>query len=331
MTLAPQVKATAVAPQSLGKVGVLMGGCSAEREISLLSGTGVLEALKRGGVNAVGFDTGRRSLAELAAEKFDRVFIALHGRHGEDGTIQGALELLGISYTGSGVLASALAMDKKATKRVWQSQGLATPRFAMLEAQTDLDAVVAELGLPLIVKPAREGSSIGLTKVTCAQEMREAYLKAAKLDGMVMAEEFVSGDELTCPLLGSGAQAQALPVIRVVAPEGNYDYQNKYFRDETRYLCPSGLSPAVEVEVQVLALQAYRTLGCRSWGRADIILRHSDGKPYLLEINTSPGMTGHSLVPMSAKAAGVSYDELVLLLAASADLELRPSDDWRPE
>jgi len=316
-------------PKSLGKVGVLLGGRSAEREISLMSGKGVLAALQSRGVDAHGFDPGLQGVAELAAAGFDRVFIALHGRYGEDGTMQGLLEQLGVPYTGSGVLASAMAMDKQATKRLWMTHDLATPRFAMLHADTDFDAVAADLGLPLIVKPAREGSSIGLTKVTAADQMRAAFEKAAALDNDVIAETFIDGAELTCPIVGEGDSAEALPVIRIVAPEANYDYQNKYFTDDTQYLCPSGLDPEVEREVRALAVQSYRVLGCRGWARADLMLR-ADGKPFLLEMNTSPGMTGHSLVPMAAKAAGVSYEDLCVEILRSADLDLKPTQDWKP-
>jgi D-alanine-D-alanine ligase len=244
--------------------------------------------------------------------------------------MQGLLEQFGIPYTGSGVLASALAMDKQATKRLWITHDLPTPRFAMLRADTDFAAVVRDLGLPLIVKPAREGSSIGLTKVTAADQMRAAYEKAASLDLDVIAESFIDGDELTCPVVGEGATAEALPVIKIVAPESNYDYQNKYFTDVTQYLCPSGLPPEVEAEVQQLVVDAFRVLGCRGWARADVMLTR-DNKPYLLEMNTSPGMTGHSLVPMSARAAGISYEDFVLQVVAQATLELHPNEHWKPE
>lgn len=317
-------------PKSLGKVGVLLGGRSAEREISLLSGNGVLAALRSRGVDAHAFDPGLQSVAELATAGFDRVFIALHGRYGEDGTIQGLLEQLGVPYTGSGVLASALAMDKQATKRLWITHGLPTPRFAMLHADTDFDAVAADLGLPLIVKPAREGSSIGLTKVTESGQMRAAFEKAAALDNDVIAETFIDGAELTCPIVGEGASAEALPVIRIVAPGANYDYQNKYFTDDTQYLCPSGLPDDVEAEVRRLAVQSFRVLGCRGWARADVMLG-ADGKPFLLEMNTSPGMTGHSLVPMAARAVGISYEDFVMQVTAAATLDLHPSEAWKPD
>ncbi|WP_215387104.1 D-alanine--D-alanine ligase [Polynucleobacter sp. AM-7D1] len=298
--------------KSLGRVGVLLGGRSGEREISLMSGNGVLEALLSKGVDAYPFDPGLRCPTELANEKFDRIFISLHGRYGEDGTIQGLLELLGLPYTGSGVLASALAIDKIATKLVWLSSGLSTPEFQELKADSDWNAVVKHLGLPLIVKPAHEGSSLGLTKVKSVDELPAAYRLAAGMDKKVIAETCIVGDELTCPLVGFGADVEALPVIKIIPPEANYDFHNKYFSDETKYLCPTDLAPEVNQAVQELALAAYRALGCRTWGRADVMLDKQTGKPYLLEMNTSPGMTSHSLVPMAAKAAGVEYAELVL-------------------
>lgn len=298
--------------KSFGRVGVLLGGRSGEREISLMSGNGVLEALLSKGVDAHPFDPGLRCPTELAKEKFDRIFISLHGRYGEDGTIQGLLELLGLPYTGSGVLASALAIDKIATKLVWLSSGLSTPEFLELKADSDWNAVVKRLGLPLIVKPAHEGSSLGLTKVKSIDELPAAYKLAAGMDKKVIAETCIVGDELTCPLVGFGEHAEALPVIKIIPPEANYDFHNKYFSDETKYLCPTGLAPEVNKAVQDLALAAYRTLGCKTWGRADVMLDQKTGKPYLLEMNTSPGMTSHSLVPMAAKAAGVEYAELVL-------------------
>lgn len=313
-----------------GKVGVMFGGRSAEREISILSGTGVLKALQAQGIDAHAFDPAQRSLAELADEKFDRVFIALHGRYGEDGTMQGALEQLGIPYTGPGVLASAIAMDKAMTKRLWLQHGLATPKFEMLHAGSDWRSVAHTLGLPLIVKPAHEGSTLGLTKVTDAAQLPAAYALAAKFDKAVMAEEFISGMELTCPLLGTGDHARALPVVRIIAPDANYDYQNKYFSDQTQYLCPSGIPPALEQQVQQLALASYRSLGCRGWARADVMVRATDQQPYLLEINTSPGMTSHSLVPMSAAVAGMPYEQLCVAILRSAALDLQVSADWKP-
>ncbi len=314
-------------PKSLGKVAVLMGGTSAERAISLLSGTGVLTALRAQGVDAHPFDPAERELVELKREGFARCFIALHGRHGEDGTVQGALELLGIPYTGSGVMASAIGMDKVMTKRVWIAEGLPTPRYVRLApGQQDRESVIAvpdAIGLPLIVKPPREGSSIGITKVLGYSQMADAVAIAAMYDADVLCVEFIDGEEVTCPVLGEGAGATALPVIRIQAPDGAYDYQNKYFTDVVTYLCPSGLPAHEEAEIQRLVLAAYRTLGCRGWGRADLMIRATDRKPFLLEINTSPGMTSHSLVPMAAKAAGISYEQLCLRISAGAALDAR--------
>jgi D-alanine-D-alanine ligase len=309
----------------LGKVAVLMGGMSAEREISLMSGSGVLAALCAQGVDAHAFDPAERPLSDLKSEGFARCFIALHGRFGEDGTVQGALELLGIPYTGSGVMASSMSIDKVMTKRVWLADGLSTPRYVLLRrgayTATDVAGVPAALGLPLIVKPAREGSSIGLTKVTQAGQMADAVAQAGQLDADILCEQFISGDEVTCPVLGTGADARALPVIRIVAPEGNYDYQNKYFTDTTQYLVPCGLPDGEEEAIQQLVLAAYRTLNCRGWARADVMIDAATRKPYLLEINTSPGMTSHSLVPMSARAAGMSYEALCLRVLQSAALD----------
>ena len=316
-------------PKSFGRVAVLLGGSSAEREVSLMSGRGVLGALVARGVDAHSFDPAERELAALKHEGYARVFIALHGRHGEDGTVQGALELLGIPYTGSGVMASAIALDKVMTKRVWRAEGLPTPRWVSLSAEqrerSHLQAVPDELGLPLIVKPPHEGSSIGVTKVRGYSEMADAVALAARYDADVLCEEFIDGIELTCPVLGSGSAARALPVVRIDAPDGNYDFEHKYFSDDTGYRCPSGLAPAEEAEVQRLTLAAYRTLGCRGWGRADLMLRtdpaRNDRAIFLLEMNTSPGMTSHSLVPMSARAAGISYEDLCLTLLADAGLD----------
>jgi len=308
-----------------GKVAVLMGGLSAEREVSLMSGSGVLKALRSRGVDAHAFDPAERDLAELKKEGFERCFIALHGRFGEDGTVQGALELLGIPYTGSGVMASSMAIDKVMTKRVMISEGLPTPQYRLLRrgayGAADIAAVPDALGLPLIVKPAREGSSIGLTKVTRREGMAEAVAQAEKLDADVLCEQFISGDEVTCPVLGTGAGAHALPVIRIVAPDGNYDYQNKYFTDTTQYLVPCGLPEGEEAVIQQLVLDAFRILNCRGWARADVMIDKNTRKPYLLEINTSPGMTGHSLVPMSARAAGISYEDLCVEVLKTATLD----------
>jgi D-alanine-D-alanine ligase len=298
-----------------GKVAVLMGGPSSEREISFLSGNAVLGALKAKGVDAHAFDPKERPLAELAKDGFERVFIALHGRFGEDGTVQGALETMGIRYTGSGVMASALAMDKWRTKLVWLATGIPTPRYAVVGATTDWMRIVAELGLPLIVKPAREGSTIGITKVTSVDhdELALAYAEAARHDDLVLVEEFVAGMELTASILGD----RALPLIRIEAPAGNYDYHNKYFSDETKYFCPAGIPEAKEREIHAAALSAFRIVGCRGWGRLDLMLR-SDGSFSFLEVNTSPGMTGHSLVPMAAKVAGLDFGELCIEILRGA-------------
>ena len=310
---------------ALGKVAVLMGGSSAERPVSLLSGAGVLAALQGQGVDALAFDPSERDLSELKQQGFTRVFIALHGRHGEDGSVQGALELMGLPYTGSGVMASAIAMDKVMTKRVWAAEGLPTPRWVWLaperQSRADIHAVPDQIGLPLIVKPPREGSSIGISKVEGYSQMQSAVQLAAQYDADVLCEEFIDGIELTCPVLGQGATARALPVVRIDAPEGKYDFQNKYYTDVVKYGIPSGLPAAEEAEVQRLTLAAYRTLGCRGWGRADLMLRTADRKIFLLEMNTSPGMTGHSLVPMSARAAGMSYEALCLHLLQHASLD----------
>lgn len=309
-----------VDPKSLGKVVVLFGGKSAEREVSLKSGSMVLAALQRSGVDADGFDPAERSMVELAQGGYDRAVISLHGRFGEDGTIQGVLEWLNIPYTGSGVAASALAMDKILTKAAWISQGLPTPDHVRLEPGFSVTDVVQRLGLPLIVKPAQEGSTLGLTKVNSQDQLQAAFEQAYKYDPNVLAEKFVSGMELTVPVMGEGAGAYALPVIRIQAPDGNYDYHNKYIGNETRYFCPSGLDAAFEAEVQALCVKAYQVLGCAGWGRADVLV-DQQGKPWLLEMNTSPGMTDHSLVPMSARANGVEYDQLVMQIAASASLK----------
>ncbi len=311
--------------KSLGKVAVLLGGSSSERDVSLMSGEGVLNALRSQGVDAHAFDPSQNELGQLKAQGFDRCFIALHGTHGEDGTVQGALELLGIPYTGSGVMASAIGMDKVMTKRVWLAEGLPTPRYVWLapDQQQDerLRAVPGELGLPLIVKPPRGGSSIGVTKVSDAAQMDEAVALSRRFDSNLLCEEFIDGEEVTCPVFGQGADARALPVIRIAAPGGAYDYQNKYFTDVVQYHCPSGLPAEEEAEIQRLVVAAYRTLGCRGWGRADLMIRRSDRKPFLLEINTSPGMTSHSLVPMSARSVGISYEQLCLQLIAGAALD----------
>jgi D-alanine-D-alanine ligase len=310
---------------NMGKVAVLMGGRSAEREVSLMSGLGVLQALQAAGVDAHAFDPAERDLSELQKDGFKRCFIALHGRFGEDGTVQGALELMGIPYTGSGVMASSIAMDKVMTKRVWQAEGLPVPRHVLVHpAQIDslsADDLIGTLGLPLIVKPAREGSSIGVSKVMRAQDLHSALRAAAACDHDILCEQCIVGDEVTCPVLGAGDEARALPVIRIVAPEGNYDYQNKYFTDDTKYLVPCGLPVQEEAAIQALVRRAYQALGCRGWGRIDVMIDAATRQPYLLEINTSPGMTGHSLVPMSAAADGMSYEVLCCHLLANAALD----------
>ena len=284
-----------------------MGGRSAEREISLMSGRNVLEGLLRKGIDAHAFDPSERPVFELKHEGFRRAFIALHGRYGEDGTVQGALELMEIPYTGSGVTASALCMDKLRTKLVWLACGVPTPRHEVLTAHSDWAAVARQLGLPLIVKPAHEGSTLGLTKVATVEKIAAAWELAVRYDTLVLAEEFIAGRELTAGYLGDAV----LPLIWIEAPQGNYDYHNKYFGNDTQYHCPSGLPAAQEKNLQALALRAIEMLGCRGWGRADLMLR-DDGRPFLLEMNTSPGMTAHSLVPMAARAAGIEFDDLVL-------------------
>ncbi|MDP4072891.1 D-alanine--D-alanine ligase [Acidovorax sp. A1169] len=307
--------------KALGKVAVLMGGASAEREVSLMSGTGVLQALRSRGVDAHAFDPSQNDLGELRRDGYARCFIALHGRHGEDGTVQGALELLRIPYTGPGVMASSIAVDKIMTKRIWRAEGLPTPDWRLVGSVAETTDALAALGAPMIVKPSREGSTIGLTKVTSPEQCAQAYALASRYDPEVLCEQFIEGEETTCPILGEGASAYALPVIRIVAPEGNYDYQNKYFTDVTQYHCPSGLPEAEECEIQRLVVAAFRSLGCRGWARADIMIRASDRQPFLLEINTSPGMTGHSLVPMSARASGISYEDLCVGVLATATMD----------
>ena len=288
-----------------GKVAVLFGGRSAEREVSLKSGSMVLAALRKRGVDAHPFDPKERDLQDLLKERFARVFIALHGRFGEDGTVQGVLEGLGIPYTGSGVLASALAMDKLRTKRLWAAEGLPTASYEVLSKETDLKAAAKRLGTPLFVKPASEGSSVGMTKVKKAADLEEAFALAVNYDPVVIAEKFIDGPELTIGILGE----QALPIIRIETPREFYDYEAKYIANDTRYLIPCGVPPAREKQLQALALRAFRALGCRGWGRVDLML-DKRGRPFLLEVNTSPGMTDHSLVPMGARAVGISYEDL---------------------
>ncbi len=299
----------AIDAKRLGKVAVMLGGTSAERPVSLNSGGAVLAALTRLGVDAHAFDPARLNLSDLAAGEFDRVFINLHGRYGEDGCMQGALELLELPYTGSGVLSSALAMDKWRTKLLWRAAGLPTADWEILTAETDFAAAERKLGLPIFVKPAREGSSIGMNKVKQAGELQAAYAAAAEHDPLVLAEKFIDGPEYTAAILGN----TALPLIRLEPAQGVefYDFDAKYLRNDTLYHCPSGLAPAQEVACQKMALEAFRLVGCRDWGRVDFML-DSAGQPYLLEVNTSPGMTDHSLVPMAARAAGKNFDALCL-------------------
>jgi D-alanine-D-alanine ligase len=313
--------AATLTPSALGKVAVLLGGYSAEREVSLMSGQGVLKALQSQGVNAHAFDPAHQDIMQLKAMGFDRVFIALHGRFGEDGTVQGALELMGLPYTGPGVLASSVAMDKVMTKRIWSAEGLATPAWQVVRSAADTQAAFKALGAPMIVKPAREGSTIGLTKVTQLAQCDEAYRLASQHDAEVLCEQCIVGDEVTCPVMGEGSSATPLPVIRIVAPDGNYDYENKYFKDDTQYLVPCGLPEGEEQAIQEMVVKAYQTLGCRGWSRADVMIDGVTRKPYLLEINTSPGMTSHSLVPMSARATGLSYEALCLKVLSSAALD----------
>jgi D-alanine-D-alanine ligase len=307
------------------RVAVLMGGHSAEREVSLMSGNGVLQALLSKGIDAVAFDPAQTAWLALREQGITHAFIALHGRHGEDGTVQGALELMGIPYTGSGVMASAIAMDKHMTKRIWLAEGLSTPASIWLtpaqQTPEALTAIPQQLGLPLIVKPPHEGSSIGVSKVSHGDQLLAAIAVAKQSDPYVMCEAFIQGEEVTCPVLGEADNAFALPVVRIAAPDGAYDYQNKYFTDAVAYHCPSGLPKEEEQAIQAMSVAAYRALGCRGWGRADVMIRASDRQPFLLEMNTSPGMTSHSLVPMSAKAAGMAYADLCVRLLEDARLD----------
>ncbi len=311
---------------SLGKVGVLYGGRSAEREVSLMSGQAVYDALIEQGINAHLFDLDQHSLGELALQQFDRVFVALHGRYGEDGTVQGALELLGVPYTGSGHLSSALAMDKIMTKRLWQQVGLATPDYRVISHAQELEALPQALGLPLILKAPNEGSTIGLSKVSAPEDLMDSYEQVRPFDETILAEKFIAGRELTVALLGRGQGARALPIVEIIAPGGNYDFQSKYYSDQTQYFCPAPLPDALAEQIREIAVQAYQTLNCEGWARADLIL-DSDMKPWLLEMNTSPGMTSHSLVPMAAKAAGIEFGQLCreILMRASCKVLNRRS------
>jgi D-alanine-D-alanine ligase len=307
---------------NLGRVGVLFGGRSHEREVSIMSGTGVHKALLAKGVDAHLFDTGERSLEELASAGFDRVFIALHGRYGEDGSLQGALELLEIPYTGSGVMASAIAMDKIMTKRIWANHGLPTPRFEVLTDGSELRTVPDRIGLPLMLKAPHEGSTIGITKVVGYSDMSEGFATCRRYDEEILAEEFISGRELTVAVLGRGQQARALPIVEIRAPDGNYDFEHKYYSDATKYLCPAPIDAALANRIQNIAVRAFNAIGCEGWARVDVMLRASDDEPFLLEVNTSPGMTGHSLVPMAARAAGMSYEDLCVHLVSEARLKM---------
>jgi D-alanine-D-alanine ligase len=315
--------------QEFGKVGVLFGGRSAEREVSLMSGKGVLAALQSRGIDAHAFDPAERSLGELEAEKFDRVFIALHGSYGEDGTLQGALEQLRVPYTGPGVMASAIAMDKIMTKRVCLSQGVPTPLFTVLDVATTsadyLQSIAHEYELPLMLKAPHEGSTIGIAKIEHADAMQDGFELCARYDDVVLVEQFIKGREVTVPVLGSGRSARALPVVEIRAPEGNYDYEHKYFSDDTQYLCPAPLDERLTARIQKLAVEAFNAVGCSGWSRVDFMIRESDSQPFLLEINTSPGMTSHSLVPMSAKVDGIEYEDLCIEILRAAKLELKPS------
>lgn len=303
--------------QKFGRVAVLMGGCSAERDVSLRSGNAVLAALLRSGVDAFGLDLTDQAVAQLAVEKFDRAFIALHGRGGEDGSIQGVLEWLRIPYTGSDVMASALGMDKFKCKQVWQGLGLPTPASSLLNANTNAEQLVAKLGLPLMVKPAHEGSSIGMSKITSAEALTKAYAKASQYDSRILAERFISGSEFTVSIV----DGKALPVIGLKTSHDFYDFNAKYTATDTQYLLPCGLSNQEEQAMQQLALDAYRAVGCESWGRVDIMVDEAR-QPWLLEVNTSPGMTDHSLVPQAAAFAGISFDQLVLDILNTANLKV---------
>ncbi len=311
---------------SLGKVAVLFGGSSAERPVSLMSGNGVLAALRAVGVDAHAFDPAERPLQALQQEGFARAFIALHGRGGEDGTLQGALEWLGIPYTGSGVTASGVAMDKTMTKRVWGTEGLPTPPYRALTraelTRERIRQIPDELGLPVIVKPPHEGSSIGITKAVGYSDMQGAVDLALGFDDELLFEQCIEGPEVTCAVLGQGESAVALPVVEIRAAGGDYSYENKYVSNDTQYLFGT-LPAALEAEIQRLVLKAYRLLGCRGWGRADLMLRKADMAPFLLEMNTSPGMTSHSLVPKAAQAVGIAYPQLCLWLLSQAQLDRR--------
>jgi len=314
-----------------GKVGVLFGGYSAEREVSNMSGNSVLQALKIRGIDAHPFDPSQRSLIELIQENFDCVFIALHGRYGEDGTLQGVLEQIGIPYTGPGVVASAIGMDKIMTKRIWKSIGLLTPNFIVLDVYSstpeELRRVPDILGIPLVLKAPHEGSTIGLSKILSFSDLEEGFKLCRKYDSKVLAEEFITGRELTVPVIGNIYDTRALNIIEIQTPENIYTYQHKYFTDETNYICPALLDDKLTKRIKSIAVEAFNVLGCRGWVRVDFMLRSSDNEPFLLEINTSPGMTSHSLVPMAAKADGIGYEDLCIEILKSASLTLKSLKD----
>ncbi len=312
--------------KQLGRVAVLFGGESAEREVSLMSGQGVLEALRSLGVDAHSFDPAEQALQDLKVQGFDRAFIALHGRWGEDGCVQGALELMKIPYTGPGVMASAICMDKITTKRLWKDRGLPTPLYEEINVSTvsanRLLEVAQRLGYPLIMKAPHEGSTLGLAKVTSAADLNEGFAVAAQFDQTVLAEQFIDARELTVSIITQNGKPRVLPVTEIIAPEGNYDFQNKYYTNTTRYDCPAQLPESLTQEIQQLALSAFEAVGCAGWARVDVLLRKSDSKPFLLEINTAPGMTSHSLVPMAAKAVGIGYAQLCFEIVSSACLHV---------
>jgi D-alanine-D-alanine ligase len=315
-------KMTAAAPQALGKVVVLMGGNSGEREISLLTGNGVLAALKSAGVNAVAFDPAEQSMADLVSLGADRAMICLHGKYGEDGCIQGVLESIRLPYTGSSVMASSIAMDKVMTKRLWLADGLPIPQYRWVNSEADLLAAHAILG-ELAVKPAREGSSLGFSHVTSAADVAGAWQKARACAADVLAEEFITGRELTVAVLQLDGKTTALPIVEIFAPKGNYDYENKYFKGDTVYECPANLPEALTQSIQRLAEDAFDSVGCAAWGRVDVMLSKQSSEPYLLEVNTAPGMTPRSSVPKAAKAVGLDYPELCILIASTASLKIK--------
>ena len=315
-----------LAPTALGRVGVLFGGRSSEREISLRSGAAVLGALRGAGVDAHAFDPATDTLAQLETAGFARAFLILHGRFGEDGAIQGVLETLRIPYTGSGIQASAIAMDKVTTKKIWQGLALPTPAWVCLERDDPIPQDLTNLGAQLVVKPVREGSTFGVSKVTAGdqQALEVAVAQARRYDRQLLIEECIGGRELTCAVLGEGSSARALPLVEIRAPQANYDYHHKYFSNDTQYLCPAPVDPDLARQIGALCVRAYQAIGARGWGRIDVMLRPEGDReqPYLLELNTAPGMTDHSLVPMAARAAGIGFAELVLRILADARLEI---------